>query len=286
MKILITGACWMLGRALVATLSERHEIFATTRENFDITDVTMMTDFLRDKNIDVIINAAAFTNVRVAEMMGESFDNENFRVNALGVQNLAKLANEKNIFLIHISTDYIFDGEKTGEYLPSDTVNPKNFYGKAKEKGESYILENCKNFCIIRTAWLYDEDFSWNHLSAKIWKKLVNNEQISMIDDVFSRPTFSLDLAVAIWKIIEKIPDFPYKIVHFTNSGDKVTPHDIAIVIADFMDKNHLVTAVNESKFSDIVSRPKNSLLKNETEIILPDWKQTLKNILNQQKIP
>lgn len=74
--------------------------------------------------------------------------------------------------------------------------------------------------------------------------------------------------------------------MHFTNSGDKATPYDVAIVIADFMNKNHLVTAVNESNFSDIVSRPKNSLLKNETEIILPDWKQTLKNILNQQKIP
>lgn len=74
--------------------------------------------------------------------------------------------------------------------------------------------------------------------------------------------------------------------MHFTNSGDKATPHDIAIVIADFMNKNHLVTAVNESKFSDIVPRPRNSLLKNEAEIILPDWKQTLNNILNQKKIP
>lgn len=160
MKILITGSTGMLGRALVSILSEKYEIIATTRENFDITDMAMMLDFLRDKNIDIIINAAAFADVRAAEMMGDDENNENFRVNAFGVENLVKIANEKNIFLVQFSTDYVFDGEKFDEYLSSDKVNPKNFYGKAKEKGESYVLENYKNFCIIRTAWLYDEDFS------------------------------------------------------------------------------------------------------------------------------
>ena len=150
MKILITGAYGMLGSDLQETL-KNHELIITGSKDLDITSKDKVIQFIKEKKPEIVINAAAYTAVDDCE---SNYDYA-YEVNALGPKNLAIACNINNIPLIHISTDYVFDGNKKTPLNEEDKLGPKTIYGKTKLEGEKFIQKNTKKFFILRTAWLY-----------------------------------------------------------------------------------------------------------------------------------
>ena len=150
MKILITGAYGMLGSDLRDILSS-HELIATGSKDLDITDCEKVLEFIKENSPDIVINAAAYTAVDDCET---HFD-EAYQVNAIGPRNLAMACREIDSPLIHISTDYVFDGTKKTPLIEDDPIGPKSAYGKTKLEGEKFIEEILDKYFILRTAWLY-----------------------------------------------------------------------------------------------------------------------------------
>ncbi len=150
--ILLTGAKGMFGQDAVPIFSENgYKVIPVDVQDFDITDETSVNNYFKDTNPDIVIHAAAYTNVDLAETEKEKA----FLINGKGTENLAKATSEKNIPILYLSTDYVFDGEKDSAYLPDDKPNPQGIYGESKLAGELAVQKfNPKHF-IIRTSWLY-----------------------------------------------------------------------------------------------------------------------------------
>ena len=154
-KVLVTGANGQLGQCLRAAseLFPALEIFFASRDVLDISSEISVSHFFAEKEFDYCINAAAFTNVDGAEKDSEGA----FATNALGVKNISEACEKKNMVLLHVSTDYVFDGSKEEPFLESDFTAPINVYGESKLEGEQWIQEICSRYFIVRTSWLYSE---------------------------------------------------------------------------------------------------------------------------------
>lgn len=151
MKIVITGAKGMLGSDLTSLLMKEYDVIPTGKNDLDITKLDFVINYFKINKADLIINCAAYTDVDSSEA---NRDNA-FLLNAIGPRNLAVVSNEKNIPLVHISTDYIFDGLKGSSYLEQDIPNPLNVYGETKLAGENLVKSITNKYYIIRTQWLY-----------------------------------------------------------------------------------------------------------------------------------
>lgn len=214
-KVLITGANGQLGSALkYLSLSYNNQYFFSTKKDLDITDFPSVLYFLQKHKIDTIINCAALTDVKFCES-NPSLANE---VNSKAVQNMAELCSRLKKQLIHISTDYVFDGNKKLPYLETDKTNPINNYGLSKLRGENGILKyNLRNSAIIRTSWLYSN--SDNNFVSKIIKKIKNKEDLKVVNDEMGSPTNCFDLAKIIFSLIPKLKNKQTEIFHFSNYG-------------------------------------------------------------------
>ncbi|MBU7008177.1 dTDP-4-dehydrorhamnose reductase [Phosphitispora fastidiosa] len=210
MKLLITGSKGMLGHALANDLSKEHYVSGLDLPNLDISELGNLRKAVFSYELDLIINAAAYTDVDGCE----TNEDHAFIVNATGPRNLAVVANELNIPLVHISTDYIFDGTSAIPYKESDTPNPQSIYGKSKLLGEQLIRELCSKHYIIRTSWLYGEH--GKNFVATILRLAQERDELGVVNDQTGSPTYTVDLAQAIAKIITE-PD--YGTYHITNSG-------------------------------------------------------------------
>jgi len=200
----------MLGQDLCAKAKSLFEVFESDRE-VDITDEAAVYGYISANKPDIIINCAAFTAVDAAETETES----NYELNAVGPEVLGKCSAGAGIGIIHISTDYVLDGEPS-EPLAEDTpVNPINAYGKAKSLGESNVIRENPNHWIVRTAWLYG--FHGKNFVKTMLHLMRTREQISVVNDQLGNPTWTCDLADALLKIAEN-PHSP-GIYHFTNEG-------------------------------------------------------------------
>ena len=151
MKVLITGSNGMLGHDLIEVLKDEHELILTTSKTLDITNKDKVIEFIGENKPDVVINSAAYTDVDGCEENQETA----YAVNGDGVRNLALACSEVDCPLVHVSTDYIFNGENTRPWVEDDEIGPISVYGKSKLKGEEAILEILDKFFIVRTAWLY-----------------------------------------------------------------------------------------------------------------------------------
>ena len=215
-NILVTGSKGQLGLEL-SELSNDYKnfnFFFTDKDDLNINEYDAIMKFLVIKNINYIINCAAYTEVDKAESEPELAN----LINHIAVRNLAKLSKEKKIKLIHISTDYVFDGRKEHPYTESDKPNPQNIYGKTKLDGELAIkMINPRNSLIIRTSWLYSK-FGDNFV-----KKMIDlsktNKQISVVMDQIGSPTNASDLANIILKILPKIKNDNVEVFHYANDG-------------------------------------------------------------------
>ncbi len=210
MKILILGHKGMLGADLRTRLAAGHEVVGKDIDEIDITDASACLDAIGETQPDIVINAAAFTDVDGCESNRDGC----FAVNALAVENIASACRPQNIPIVHFSTDYIFDGGKGSPYVEEDPPRPLNVYGQSKLKGEELLLASSDNVLLIRSQWLYGAHGK-NFVRA-ILEKGRSLDVVEVVDDQIGSPTYTADLAQAVQRLIET---GQRGIFHVTNRG-------------------------------------------------------------------
>ena len=249
MKILITGANGMLANAVKEEFKSE-EIVCTDVAELDITDEKNVNEFVAKVKPDYIINCAAYTAVDKAEENEELV----YKINAMGPKNLAVAAKENDAVLVHISTDYVFGGDKPVEedYSEDDEKNPQAVYGTTKLAGEKFIEENCSKYYIFRTAWLYGE----GHNFVRTMLKLAGErDEVKVVNDQHGSPTYAVDLASIIHQAIDK--KIPFGIYNSTNIG-YTTWYDFTKMIYQIKNVDCKVTPVTSEEFKSPAKRPKN----------------------------
>lgn len=282
-NILITGSNGQLGNCLKEVAANLEYKFHFKEKNdFDITNYYIISDFLKKNKIDILINCAAYTDVNSAET-NRIISND---INVNGVDNIAKLCSIFKIQLIHISTDYVFDGMKKNPYLEYDQTNPINFYGKTKLEGENCILKyNLPKSIIIRTSWLYS--IYSNNFVNKIFRSVLEKSEIDVVEDEIGSPTNANDLAETIFHIIPKIDNSETEIYHFSNKG-YCSRYQLALKINQIINGRVYVNGVKQNR--NLIIRPKFSALNcdkisNDFNIKIIDWEKSLIKYLNKLKI-
>lgn len=276
MNILVTGASGQLGSTFKALTNATNDglnfIFKSSVE-LDITDFEAVHQELTTKDYAYCINCAAFTNVDKAES-----DTDTARlVNITGARNLALGCNESNTVLIHISTDFVFDGYLNEPYDEESIARPIGFYGDTKYKGERAIINNLKEHFIIRTSWLYSE-FGNNFMKTMI--RLGNErDELSVVYDQVGTPTYAKDLANVIMYII-KAHSIDYGVYNYSNEG-VASWYDFAKAIFDGQDIAIDLKPIRSEEYPTPAERPKFSVLdkekiKNTFNLAIPHWRDSL----------
>ncbi|MBR2140947.1 MAG: dTDP-4-dehydrorhamnose reductase [Rickettsiales bacterium] len=271
-KILITGAGGQLGTSLTKLLPEA---ILTDKNELDITNENDVNSFVKNNNINIIINCAAYTNVDKAEEETDLAE----QINTVGAKNLAETGRK----IIHISTDYVFDGQNNIPYKTEDKPSPISIYGKTKLAGEKEVLKNPQSV-VIRTAWLYS---SYGKNFVKTMLKLGSEkEQITVVNDQIGTPTYARDLAKAIVDILPQINTKTSGIYHFTNEG-VCSWYDFATEIMHMANKKCKVLPISSSEYPTKATRPNYSLLdkskiKNTFNINIRHWRQALVDCLKE----
>jgi len=256
MNILVTGASGQLGKS-IQKLSQKYpdnKFTFTDIAELSITDKGAINRYFGTHSYDYCINCAAFTNVEQAEKTPEPA----FELNAYGVKYLSLACKKHDVVLIHISTDYVFDGEKEGGYTTKDKPNPINQYGKSKLAGENSIQEIMDKYYIIRTSWLYSE--YGNNFYNTILNKAQTEKVLYITDEQTGCPTNANNLAKYILNLIAS-QHTEYGIYHFTD-GKAMTWYDFAKMI---LKKNNLeaTSKIKKAKnYRTFAARPRNSVLK------------------------
>ena len=289
-KMLITGANGMLAHDFIRTQKEKFTIIALEKKECDICEFPSCLNALVTYEPDIVLNLAAYTAVDDAEDIGRK---QNIDINTLGVYNLAKATSALGIPIITISSDYVFDGTKSDWYLPNNSTNPINNYGTAKYLGEMLALRENSQSIVVRTSWLYGGD-PWNKAwNGKIFKNFINTilrlseekEEIKVVNDQFGIPTSCRALSEALWELIEQIDDFLYRderILHFTNSTDHaISWYEFAQEIITITQSSVHIEPCTSSEYPTKAKRPTMSLLRNNSDIQLEDWRESLEWYLN-----
>ena len=316
LNILVTGSNGQLGSE-IRELSTKYpyNFFFTDRTTLDITNPHAITEFIEKNNINTIINCAAYTAVDKAESDTETAD----KINHLAVKNLAQISKEKNIKLIHISTDYVFDGKAHMPYKEDDQVNPNGVYGKTKLDGEKAMQEiNPANSIIIRTSWVYSS-FGANFVKTML-RLGKEKESLGVIFDQVGTPTYARDLAKAILEILPKLGETKVthpksgsfgcaasaapsdvdevkgeaeathprevQIYNYSNEG-VLSWYDFAKEIMHMSKSTCQVNPIETKDYPTPATRPHYSLLnkskiKKEFGIIIPYWKDSLDECLKK----
>ncbi|MCF7529994.1 dTDP-4-dehydrorhamnose reductase [Neisseria lisongii] len=284
MRILLTGSKGQLARCFRDRLPEDWELIATDSASLDITDSKAVRQMVHSFQPDAIVNAAAFTAVDKAESEKESA----FATNAAAVAHLAQAAREAQARFIHISTDYVFDGNGKSPYRESDPTNPENVYGKSKLAGELLALAAYADSLIIRTSWVFSE---YGHNFVKTMLKLGGErESLSIVNDQIGNPTYAGDLADAIVRLLKETTP-PRGIYHFCGNRP-VSWYEFAQAV--FQTASQLngtpvpqLSAVSSEQYPTPAARPAYSVLdchkiQNEFGIAPSDWQKALNDILRK----
>ena len=224
MKVLLIGANGQLGKTLRESVPKEIELVALDLPDIDITDLQQVESTIAETRPDIIVNSAAYTAVDRAEEEPEVA----IAVNAIGPKNLAMAAKHCGARLIHVSTDYVFDGTAGTPYTPHTGCNPLGIYGKSKRQGELNILDAMDNFVIIRTSWLYSK--YGNNFVLTMLRLMREREQLNIVADQIGGPTWTFSLAQAIWKL--SLKNNLSGIFHFSNAG-VASWYDFAIAIQE-----------------------------------------------------
>lgn len=267
-KILVTGANGQLGRCIKDAASEfsNFKFLFLSKEELNIEDEDLLNDFFSKHNFSHCINTAAYTNVEKAESEKERA----FAINAEGVRNLAKISKEHNVTLLHISTDYVFDGKKDSPYLETDLTNPLNVYGASKLKGEEYIQQICEKYFIFRTSWLYSQ-YGHNFLNT-ILKYTAEGKPLTITTEQTGTPTNANDLAMALLTVIAHHKD-NYGVYHYSNSGETTWygfAEEILLQAGKLKDANLAKT----NHYTTFAARPEYSVLSNKKALDCLNIKQ------------
>jgi dTDP-4-dehydrorhamnose reductase len=281
-NVLVTGANGQLGSEIKEQSSiYAYDFFFTDRTTLDITNEDDIKSFIKTNKINTIINCAAYTAVDKAESDEKMCDT----VNRKAVKKLAKISKENDIKLIHISTDYVFDGKNYKPYVEEFQTNPQCVYGKTKLDGEKHILDiNPHNSIIIRTSWVYSS-FGNNFVKTML-KFGKQKDELGVIFDQIGTPTYAGDLAKAILEILPKIKNDKVQIYHYSNEG-VLSWYDFAKEIMRMAKLTCKINPIETYQYPTPAARPHYSLLnkakiKKEFHIEIPYWKDSLDKCLRK----
>ena len=255
-RILVTGSNGQLGKSLQKTVSQKPNIIDytfTSRDSLDISNPTALELFFSKNSFDYCINCAAYTSVDKAEEEPEKA----FLINSEAVKSLTKVCKKNGTVLIHISTDFVFDGIKREPYLETDLTNPLNVYGSSKLRGEENIRKSLKKFYIIRTSWVYSE--FGNNFVKTILRLANEREEISVVKDQIGCPTYAGDLANFIIEILYADND-KFGTYHYCNQG-ALSWYNFAKYIVDYKRLDCSVIPILSKDFKALATRPKYSVL-------------------------
>ena len=275
MKYLITGAHGQLGQELQKLLRERGLTFvAYDSKALDITNREAVMAIFKAEQPDVVLHAAAYTKVDLAEDEGRAM---NWQVNVTGTKNIADAAKQYGAKLVAVSTDYVFDGLNVGEYRETDPVNPRNAYGRAKLAGELAVTESGAAAYIVRTSWVFGE--FGNNFVYTMQRLAESHPKLTVVNDQLGRPTWTRTLAEFILHLIAV--EATYGVYHLSND-ETATWFDFAKEI--LKDTAVEVEPVTSAAFQQKAYRPKHSVMNLEkakaTGFEIPSWREALKRFL------
>lgn len=281
-NILVTGSKGQLGSEIQELSSEYdYTFFFTDKDSLDITNKEKVKTFINTNEINTIINCAAYTAVDNAESNLESADT----INHIAVKQMAKIAKELEIKLIHISTDYVFNGQNYKPYLEDDTTSPNSVYGKTKLAGENALMTiNPKNSIILRTSWVYSS-FGANFVKTML-RLGKEKDSLGVIFDQVGTPTYARDLAKTILDILAHIQNENVAIYNYSNEG-VLSWYDFAKEIMRMAKLECTINPIETKEYPTPASRPHYSLLnkskiKEKFGISIPFWKDSLDSCLKE----
>jgi len=283
-NILVTGGNGQLGSEIkeLSISCTNGSFFFTDVSDLDITNYTAVAAFIKTNSIDVIVNCAAYTAVDKAESEPELAD----AINHLAVKNLAIIARERGAKLIHISTDYVFDGTGHKPYVETDTPNPQSVYGQTKLDGELAMQAiNPANSIIIRTSWVFS-NFGSNFVKTML-RIGQERKEISVVSDQVGSPTYAGDLAKVLLEILPKINSEQVAIYHFANLGN-CSWSEFAKAIFKIKGMDVKVHPITTSQYPTLAKRPQysvleNSKIKKKFNLNMSYWVDSLKNNLEKR---
>jgi dTDP-4-dehydrorhamnose reductase len=287
MNVLITGSDGQLGKCLIKAFADHKDVLVTAcnKQQLDISNEQAVCTKLMDCKPDVVINTAAYTAVDNAEKESELA----FSINALAPMYLAKSCEQINAALIHISTDYVFDGEKSSAYSEADATNPQSVYGASKLAGEVDVIRHCTKYIILRTAWVFSE---FGNNFAKTMIKLSHLEQLNIVSDQVGGPTNANDIAQALVTICDEIicnKDVNWGVYHYSGEPycswfDFAQQIFLSAKEEGVMNQYPNLNAIPTAQYPTPAKRPKNSKLdnskiKNAFAVQPSDWQASLINM-------
>jgi len=277
MKILVAGAKGQLGKEIAKQFGGKYDLILHDVDTLDIADYNAVDGVLQSMQPDVVINAAAYTNVEMAE---EDID-QAFKINAIGAHNLAITAKKNHAKLFQISTDYVFDGQKTSPYNEFDNPAPLSVYGKSKLWGELLVKQTGGDYFILRTSWLYGDGHNFVHTILRLAEQ---KDELSVVADQYGTPTYTKDLVWVIEKLIHT--DF-YGIYHASNNGI-CTWYEFAKKIFTLTGKTHNVKPLRTDEYPTKAQRPMYSVMENRMLHlrgfnVMRSWEEALEDYINNE---
>jgi len=305
LRVLVTGAKGQLGKKIIEILGEKHELILTDSDDMDITDIEAIRTVVSKEKPDYIIHGAAYTQVDKAE------DNVEIcrKVNAFGTENIAKVAKEADIKLIYISTDFVFDGEKTSPYTEEDEANPLSIYGLTKYEGEEFIRQICDKYYIFRIAWLFGE-LPEGHPGTNFVEAMLrlasDRDSLNVVADQVGSPTYTGDLVEMLAKVIgskdsglrtqnsdlnpktQDLNPVPYGTYHFSGTGP-CSWYDFAKEIFAQTNTKIDLKPITSDEYPQKAKRPTYSYMdKSKIEktlgITVRSWQEMLREYLSKRK--
>lgn len=279
-NILVTGSTGQLGSDVVKELLKRgYSTLSPNRSEFNLCSEDNIRNYILNSNCEAIVHCAAYTQVDKAE------DEKDLciKINATATKHIAKCAKILDIPMIYISTDYVFDGTKDGEYTENDETNPINIYGESKLAGEKYVQEILDKYYIVRTSWVFNINGK-NFIETMLRLSKANN-QLSIVNDQIGSPTYTKDLSRL---LVDMLETSKYGLYHATNEG-YCSWYEFANTIFKLANINIDIKAINSNEYASRAKRPLNSKLSKDKLIEygfkpLPHWEDALKDYLIRRR--
>ena len=282
-NVLVLGAKGQVGVDLCELMpaEEGYQVYGFGSSELDVCNREAIANTVDELTIDIVINCSAYTAVDKAEDEPEKA----YQINAIGPKNLAAISNQFDIPVIHISTDYVFDGKKQGEYNELDNTNPINVYGKSKLAGEGYLAGGCNKYIILRTSWVFG--LSGANFVKTILRLTQVRDSLNIIGDQFGAPTYTGDIAAAILRIVDVVQEDEslWGVYHF--SGDHVVSwaQFARHIVLEGGNSSVVINEITTQEYDSPAPRPLNSAMKGEKilntfGIKQSDWRQAVKLFL------
>ena len=279
-NILVTGSTGQLGSDVVKELLKRgYSTLSPNRSEFNLCSEDSIRNYILNSNCEAIVHCAAYTQVDKAE------DEKDLciKINATATKHIVKCAKILDIPMIYISTDYVFDGTKDGEYTENDETNPINIYGESKLAGEKYVQEILDKYYIVRTSWVFNINGK-NFIETMLRLSKTNN-QLSIVNDQIGSPTYTKDLSRL---LVDMLETSKYGLYHATNEG-YCSWYEFANTIFKLANINIDIKAINSNEYASRAKRPLNSKLSKDKLIEygfkpLPNWEDALKDYLIRRR--